>query len=74
MLGNADLYRMTVEWLVERQVLPVELHRPSAPKMQSYIHMTNVQDGMFFWLLVVAEPLLVLLMGIGVSVVRRIRH
>lgn len=74
MLGNTDLYRGTVEWLADRPVLPVALHQPPAPKMQTYIVMTGVQDSMFFWLLVVAEPLLVLLAGIGVSVVRRIRH
>jgi ABC-2 type transport system permease protein len=74
MLGNADLYRRTVAWLAERQVLPVALHQPPAQKMQAYVGMTTLQDSMFFWILVVAEPLLVLLTGIGVSVLRRIWH
>jgi hypothetical protein len=42
--------------------------------MQAYVGMTTLQDSMFFWILVVAEPLLVLLTGIGVSVLRRIWH
>ena len=74
MLGNADLNRMTVAWLAEKQVLPVELKQSSAPKMQPYISITSFQSRVFFWSLVVVEPLLVLLAGIGVSVLRRMRH
>jgi ABC-2 type transport system permease protein len=74
MLGNADLFRMTVEWLVDRQMLPVELHQQREHMEQAYMVMTAAQGSMFFWLLVVAEPLLVLLTGIGVNILRRIRH
>jgi hypothetical protein len=74
MLGNADLYRRTVAWLAERQVLPFALQQSPVQKMQTYINMTTLQSNMFFWILVVAEPLLVLLAGIGVSFLRRIWH
>ena len=50
------------------------LQQAPAQTMQTYIGMTSLQGSMFFWLLVVAEPLLVLLAGIGVSTLRRIRH
>ena len=74
MLGNADLYRKTVEWLADRQVMPVTLHQPPTQKMQTYITMTSLQGSMFFWFLVVTEPLLVLMAGLAISILRRTRH
>jgi ABC-2 type transport system permease protein len=74
MLGNADLYKNTVDWLAGREALPVALHKKPAPKPQANIVMTSFQGSLFFWLLVVAEPLLVLLAGIGSTVLKRIKH
>jgi hypothetical protein len=63
-----------VEWLADRQVMPVTLHQPPVQKMETYITMTSLQGSMFFWLLVVTEPLLVLMAGIAISILRRTRH
>lgn len=72
LLGNKDLFLNTIEWLVGEEKLITE--RPKDRETQSQlsdIYLTARQSWLLFWLSVVVEPGLVLLVGAVVSVYRR---
>ena len=72
LIGNKDLFLNTVQWLAgEEQLITA---RPKdeeiAPKL-SNVYLTARESKRLFWLAVVGEPLLVLLMGAIVSFYRK---
>jgi len=75
LLGNKDLFLNTVEWLVGEEKLITERpkDRETQPKLSS-VYLTARQSRLLFWLSVVVEPGLVLLVGAVVSVYRKRRR
>jgi len=72
-LGNKDFFQNTVNWLAEKQNLMKPRAKPSRGQM-SLFFLTENEGRMVFWSAVVAQPLLVLCLGIGVVVWRRLRR
>ena len=72
LIGNKDLFLNTVQWLAGEEQLITERPKDEevAPKL-STVHLTAHESKRLFWLTVVVEPLLVVLMGAMVSVYRR---
>jgi ABC-type uncharacterized transport system involved in gliding motility auxiliary subunit len=72
LIGNKDLFLNTIQWLAcEEQLITA---RPKdeevAPKL-SNVYLTARESKRLFWLMVVVEPLLVLLVGTMVSFYRK---
>jgi ABC-type uncharacterized transport system involved in gliding motility auxiliary subunit len=72
LIGNKDLFLNTIQWLAgEEQLITA---RPKdeevAPKL-SNVYLTARESKRLFWLAVVVEPLLVLLVGALVSFYRK---
>lgn len=72
LIGNKDLFLNTIQWLAgEEQLITA---RPQdtevAPKL-SNVYLTARESKRLFWVVVVVEPLLVLLMGAAVSFYRK---
>ncbi|MDY6972264.1 MAG: GldG family protein [Thermodesulfobacteriota bacterium] len=70
--GNKDLFLNTVAWLAGEEDL-VSI-RPKDVQGGSFVFLTPSQTKMCFWLPLVVEPLLVLLMGTVSYTARRIRE
>lgn len=74
LLGNKDLFLNTVQWLVqeERFITQRPKDEETAPKL-STVFLTARQSRQLFWLVVLGEPLVILLIGVAMSVYRRRR-
>ena len=72
LLGNKDLFLNTIQWLVqeERFITQRPKDEETAPKL-SAIFLTAQQSQQLFWLAVVGEPAVILLIGAAVSLYRR---
>ena len=72
LLGNKDLFLNTIQWLVqeERFITQRPKDEETAPKL-SAIFLTAQQSQQLFWLAVVGEPVIILLIGVIVSMYRR---
>ena len=72
LLGNKDLFLNTVQWLVqeERFITQRPKDEETAPKL-SAIFLTAQQSQQLFWMAVVGEPAVILLIGAAVSLYRR---
>jgi ABC-type uncharacterized transport system involved in gliding motility auxiliary subunit len=74
LLGNKDLFLNTVQWLVgeERLITQRPKNEETAPRL-STVFLTARQNRTLFWLSVVVEPSLVLLVGVAVAIYRKRR-
>ena len=75
--GNLDLFMNTVGWLVGREELvatgrAAEAPVAGRPTVQS-LYITQAQARLFFWIMVVLEPGLIFVVGMGVFLYRRRR-
>jgi ABC-type transport system involved in multi-copper enzyme maturation permease subunit/ABC-type uncharacterized transport system involved in gliding motility auxiliary subunit len=72
LIGNKDLFLNTVQWLAGEEQLITERPKDEevAPKL-SNVYLTARNSKTLFWLAVVVEPLLVLLVGTMVSIYRK---
>lgn len=75
--GNVDFFMNTVSWIVGRQELVALGRTPNAPVSkrgstpQQSLYMTAGQSRLFFWVMVVLEPVAVFLLGMAVFARRR---
>ena len=70
--GNKDLFLNTVSWLVgEENLISIG---PKDIERGSFVVVTSGQAKLCFWLPLVVEPLLVLLIGITYCAIRKIRE
>lgn len=75
--GNVDFFMNTVSWLVGRQELISLGRAPNAPiskrgsTPRQSLYMTSGQSRLFFWVMVVLEPVAVFLLGMAVFARRR---
>ena len=75
--GNVDLFMNTVGWMLGRQELIALGRSPNVPQEKrtstprQSLYMTAAQSRLFFWTMVVLEPVVVLLVGMVVFVRRR---
>ncbi|MCS6926031.1 MAG: hypothetical protein NZ578_09035, partial [Candidatus Binatia bacterium] len=72
LLGNKDLFLNTVQWLAgeERLITQRPKNEETAPRL-STVFLTARQNRTLFWLSVVVEPAVILLVGVAVAVYRR---
>jgi ABC-type uncharacterized transport system involved in gliding motility auxiliary subunit len=72
LIGNKDLFLNTVQWLAGEERLITERPKDEelAPKL-SNVYLTARESKRLFWLAVVVEPLLVLLVGAMVVIYRK---
>jgi ABC-type uncharacterized transport system involved in gliding motility auxiliary subunit len=72
LIGNKDLFLNTVQWLAGEEQLITERPKDEelAPKL-SNVYLTARESKRLFWLAVVVEPLLILLVGAMVSIYRK---
>lgn len=75
LLGNKDLFLNTVQWLVgeERFITQRPRNEEIMPKL-SNVFLTAQQARILFWLAVVVEPSLILVVGAAVAVYRKRRR
>jgi hypothetical protein len=77
--GNVDFFMNTVGWMLDRQELVALGRVANVPETkrnftpQQTLYLTAWQSRMFFWLMVVIEPLAVFLIGMAVFARRRQR-
>jgi ABC-type uncharacterized transport system involved in gliding motility auxiliary subunit/ABC-type transport system involved in multi-copper enzyme maturation permease subunit len=72
LLGNKDLFLNTVQWLTgEEQLITQRPKNEETAPTLSTVFLTARQNRTLFWLVVVVEPSLILLVGAIVSVYRR---
>jgi ABC-type uncharacterized transport system involved in gliding motility auxiliary subunit len=75
--GNVDFFMNTVGWVLDRPELLSIGRSPTVPDSkrvatpQQGLYLSAAQSRMFFWLMVIIEPALVLLLGIAVVAWRR---
>jgi ABC-type uncharacterized transport system involved in gliding motility auxiliary subunit len=75
--GNVDFFMNTVSWMLGRQELVALGRTPNAPVSkrgstpQQSLYMTAAQSRLFFWLMVIVEPLLIFVLGMVVFARRR---
>lgn len=72
LLGNKDLFLNTVQWLAgeERLITQRPKNQETAPRL-STVFLTARQNRTLFWLSVVVEPAVILLVGVVVTVYRK---
>ena len=75
--GNVDFFMNTIGWMLDRPELLSIGRSPNVPDAkrvatpQQGLYLSASQSRMFFWLMVVVEPVLVFLLGIAVVAWRR---
>ena len=72
-LGNKDLFLNTINWLAERQEL-MSIRPKSESTTVSMLFLTENENRLVLWSAVIVEPLLILAIGIGVVLWRRMRR
>jgi len=72
-LGNKDLFLNTINWLAERQDL-VSIRPKAESTAVSMLFLTENENRLVLWSAVIIEPLLILAIGIGVVLWRRMRR
>jgi len=72
-LGNKDLFLNTINWLAERQEL-VSIRPKSESATVSMLFLTENENRLVLWSAVIIEPVLILAIGIGVVIWRRMRR
>jgi len=77
--GNVDFFMNTVGWMLGRQELVALGRIANVPETkrnftpQQSLYLSASQSRLFFWLMVVVEPLAVFLIGMAVFARRRQR-
>jgi ABC-type uncharacterized transport system involved in gliding motility auxiliary subunit len=72
-LGNKDLFLNTINWLAERQEL-VSIRPKAESTAVSMLFLTENESRLVLWSAVIIEPLLILAIGMGVVLRRRMRR
>ena len=72
-LGNKDLFLNTINWLAEREEL-MSIRPKSESTTVSMLFLTENENRLVLWSAVIVEPLLILAIGIGVVLWRRMRR
>ena len=77
--GNVDFFMNTVGWMLGRQELVALGRTPNVPETkrnftpQQSLYLSASQSRLFFWLMVIVEPLAIFLVGMAVFAHRRQR-
>lgn len=72
-LGNKDFFQNTINWLADKRTLMATRAKPGAGQASMFF-LTENEGRMVFWSAVVGQPALVLCIGIGVALWRRMRR
>jgi ABC-type uncharacterized transport system involved in gliding motility auxiliary subunit len=72
-LANKDFFLNTVDWLAEKQELLSTRTTEGQPPI-SMLFLTENEGRLVFWSAVVVEPAIILLIGIGVALWRRVKR
>jgi len=72
-IGNKDFFQNTINWLADKRELMAPRTRPTQAPVSMFF-LTENESRLVFWSAVVAQPALVLLLGICVVVWRRLRR
>jgi ABC-type uncharacterized transport system involved in gliding motility auxiliary subunit len=72
-IGNKDFFQNTINWIADTRRLMVPRTGPAQAPVSMFF-LTERQSGLVFWSAVVAQPALVLCLGILVVVWRRVRR
>ena len=72
-LGNKDLFLNTINWLAERQEL-MSIRPKAESTAVSMLFLTENESRLVLWSAVIIEPLLILAIGMGVVLRRRMRR
>jgi len=72
-LANKDFFLNAVDWLAEKQELLSTRTRENQPPI-SMLFLTENEGRLVFWSAVVVEPAIILLIGLGVALWRRLKR
>lgn len=72
-IGNKDFFQNTINWLADKRELMAPRIRPTQAPVSMFF-LTENESRLVFWAAVVAQPALVLCLGIFVVVWRRMRR
>jgi ABC-type uncharacterized transport system involved in gliding motility auxiliary subunit len=72
-MGNKDFFQNTINWLADKRRLMAPRIRPAQAPVSTFF-LTERESRLVFWSAVVAQPALVLCLGILVVVWRRVRR
>lgn len=72
-IGNRDFFQNTINWLADKRELMAPRVRPTQAQVSMFF-LTENQRRLVFWSAVVAQPVLVLCLGIFIAVWRRLRR
>lgn len=72
-LGNKDLFLNTINWLAERSEL-MSIRPKSEPATVSMLFLTENENRLVLWSAVIIQPLLIIAIGMGIVLWRRMRR